>query len=454
MTLVLASSSAPASAQGRDGAPADDLALPTDDVSGPRAVSPSPAAVEPSSPNPHGPALQKGGPISPGAANPHAGSGLPFANAGPPQDRSEPSSAVPAKAVEVQVIGVGNADATRARVRLITSFQSIAEGNSDTVQEKSVGADGKVLFQNLDDAIRFNYAVQVEYEGAHYQLPAFRLGKIGQSVKVHVYPSTRDINESFVGMRGFQYLQLREGFFRVDVMYRVMNMSLTTWLPQGVLLQLPPGAEAIDARAKSGDAGFEAKGGAVELVGTFPPGQRDVQFSFQLPNRNQGQVRLEMSLPPHLAELRILAEKTPDMVLDVPGFEAAQPTSAPDGKEVLITGRTMQPGQSEMQSVTIELSGLPTVGPGRWFAVALATLLGGGGLAAAARRQRHDGKKELEQVERARRVLLEEMRLVDRAHREKAIGPRTYEQTKREILLSLARLERITPSADSSKIDK
>jgi len=230
----------------------------------------------------------------------------------------------------------------------------------------------------------------------------------------------------------------------------VMNMSQTTWLPRGLLLALPEGAEAVDAKARVGDAGFEARGGQVELVGTFPPGQKDVQFSFQVPNENSGQISLTMDLPPHLAELRVLAEQTPNMVLDVPGFEPPQSTEGPDGKQVLITGRSMQPGQSELRAVTIELSGLPTVGPGRWFAVALASLLGGGGLAAAARRQKHDRKKESEQLERARRILLEEMRIVEQAQSEGAIGPRTYEQTKREILLSLARLEGLEAMANSS----
>lgn len=413
---------------------------------------PSTSKVKPGTPGDQRTVAKMGGPISASAPNPHASGASAIGLSGPPKDRSEPSSAVPANTIEVQLIGVGGAKPERARVQLITSFQSIAEGNSDTITEKAVGLDAKVRFENLKDALRFNYAVRVEYQGAHYQIPAFRLGRFGQSVVLHIYPSTQDINESFVGMRGFQYVQLREGFFRIDVMYRVMNMSLSTWLPRNVVLSLPPGAEAIEARTPAGDAGFVSRGTAVELVGTFPPGQRDVQFSFQVPNRNQRQVSLTMSLPPHLAELRVLAEQTSDMVLDVPGFEAPQSTEGPDGKQVLITGRTMEPGQTEMKSVTIELSGLPTVGPGRWFAVALASLLGGGGLAAATRRRKRDRQGEQEQLERARRILLEEMHIVELAHREEAIGPRTYEQTKREILLSLARLEKVEATVHSSSL--
>jgi hypothetical protein len=46
-----------------------------------------------------------------------------------------------------------------------------------------------------------------------------------------------------------------------------------------------------------------------------------------------------------------------------------------------------------------------------------------------------------QQRDRARDTLLDEMLLLESAHRDGAVGPRTYEETRREILVALARLE-------------
>ena len=367
-------------------------------------------------------------------------------NGGPAADGSAPDPNVPPGTVEIEVLDEQNRPALGAEVELVMNVQSIEEGNSQRSTKKPVPPDGKVVFGNLESGLRITYAVRVKSQGGTYDVPAFRLSNVGQKVTVHVFPTTSDINQAFVGFRGLAYVQMREDFFHISAMYRVMNMGRQTFVPNNVTISLPAGAQAVDVQEKAGDAGFEKIGDhKVRLVGTFPPGQRDLQFTFQLENQNEKELAFELGAPPHLAEQRILVEDIPGMELSVAGFGPAETTTGPDGKPVLFAQKIMQPGQAELSSMRIELSGLPTVGPGRWMALSLALLVALGGLIMAFLQKNKRSDEQLEQKKVAREVLLREMQLLESARAMDKIGPRTYEQTKREILLALARLEQ--PSA-------
>lgn len=360
-------------------------------------------------------------------------------------DSSEPSGLVARGTVLVRVVDAQGQPAPGADVELVTKFNSIELGDSERSKHLTVGPTGEVTFPGLDGSIRYNYVVKVKSSGALYQTAPFRLGKTGHQVVSHVYPTTSDIRQAFVGFRGLTFIQLREDVFHVSVMYRVLNMSSYTFLPRDLDIRLPKKAHAIDVETKTGDAGFERHGDLVRLVGTYPPGQKDLQFSFQIKNDNQADWLLEMGVPPHLAEQRVLVEDIPGVDLKVAGFGPAESTAGPDGKKVLFAQRVMQPGQTEMKLLRVELSGLPVVGPGRYIAASLASVIGLFGIGAALGRRKINRKSAEAEREEARRVLLEEMKLLELAHSQEQVGPRTYEQTRREILLALARME-VVPS--------
>lgn len=374
---------------------------------------------------------------NPHGNNPHAAMGRSRLS-----DSSQPDPTVPAGTIIVSVVDPEGQPVPNARVELNSLFQSISEGNTDKRTEKVSGPDGSVTFSDLDLALRYSYQVRVNKDGASYELPAFRLTQVGQRMVFHVYQTTSDLKRALVGFRGLTYIQMREDSFHISAMYRVMNMSQQTFLPKDITITLPAGAQAIDVETKVGDAGFMRDGKNVKLVGSFPPGTRDLQFSFQLENQNESELHFEMGVPPHLAEQRILVEETPGMELAVPGFDHPESTVGPEQKKVIFAQKIMQPGQAEMSSVRVELSGLPTIGPGRWVAVSVAALIALGGVLFALFRSRKQSHEETEQEQNAARdVLLNEMKLLELARSTDKIGPRTYEQTKREIMLALARLE-------------
>lgn len=374
---------------------------------------------------------------SPPAANPHG-----MAMGAPPTNRSFVDEQLPEGTVVVEVVdGAGN-PLKGAKVRLLTHFQSIAEGNDEDVTEKPTDESGEARFDGLDTAIRFSYGVAVEHDGANYDAPGFRLGKTGQRVVVHTFPVSEDPREAFVGIQAFITVRVNDDLLRVDGGYRVINMSRTTWKPKPIFLKLPDDAQGVEAKLTMGDAGFEEAPGGMNLVGSFPPGQKDLAFAFHVPNTNEETRTIQLAVPPHAVDVNVLIEQAPGMGLSVsPGFEPAETRVGRDDKKVLVTRRVMRPGEGSLSSIVIELSGLPVIGPGRWIAALIALGVALLGLFAALLKQKETDEEKGEQRDRARNTLLDEMKLLERAHRDGEIGPRTYEQTKREIMVALARLE-------------
>ncbi len=376
-----------------------------------------------------------------------------FQTGAPPQDMSAADPGVPRGEIVVEVVGGDEQPLRGVEVRLNTQFESIAQGKRQDEQKVASDSAGQAVFRGLEASLRFSHLVRVVHQGATYELPAFRLPETsGQRVRLHVYPVTHDLQEAFVGMRGFVLIDLRDGAFHFDVVYRVMNMSHTTWIPQELRLALPRDATGLELTNEANQPGFVDKGGSVELVGTYPPGQKDVRLQFQVPALGDEDQAFVLGAPPHLAELRVLVEAIPGMHLDVPGFDAAEPTRGPDGKRILITRRLMRPGQGQLDEVRIELSGLPVPGPGRLVACGLGLLIAALGITRASSLSKKTRLREAQEDRgQARGILLSELVTLEQAFASAAVGPKTHEQAKRQLLDALARLEVDDTSASSPK---
>ncbi len=364
----------------------------------------------------------------------------------PPPDMSEPSTSVAAGSVHVTLVDENDFPLVKRKVDLITTFETIAEGQREERKTVVTNEKGEATFSGLSSELSYSYVVVAERDGGYYGVPAFRLKEgQGQNVRLHAYPSTHDLKRAFMGMRGFVFVQPREENFKVEVLFRIINMGNVSWLPKDVVLALPDGFFAFDGASEDGDRRFvEEKGRGARLEGTFAPGQHDIRFNYQLPNHGSATQSFEMSLPPHVAELRVIAESAPGMSLDVDDFEPAEPTRGPTGDRVLITRKLMRPGQGQLDHVTVRLSGLPVQGPGRWAVTALAALIALGGFVwAVLHRGKSKGRHAVagEDLDHARKLLLDELVAVEKAHETGAIGPRTHEQARRQLLDALARLD-------------
>jgi hypothetical protein len=193
------------------------------------------------------------------------------------------------------------------------------------------------------------------------------------------------------------------------------------------------------------DVGFDAvEGRGARLKGTFFPGQHDVSFRFQLTKEAEPSASFVMGALPRVAELRVIAEASPQMSLVVDGFEQPQVSSNQQGKRVLVTRRLFTTGD-ELASgeVSISLAGLPVPPSGRWYAVAIAAALATIGLLSARGLMRlddGDDQRESQDRETARDLLLTELVEVERARRTGDLGPRAYGDARRSLLDALSRL--------------
>jgi hypothetical protein len=97
----------------------------------------------------------------------------------------------------------------------------------------------------------------------------------------------------------------------------------------------------------------------------------------------------------------------------------------------------MRPDDTRLQSIGIAVHDLPTPGPGRLVATTLATVAVALGVLLAFARRKPTGADSGPDDD-ARSSLLEELALLERAHAAGAVGVRTYERARHELIDALA----------------
>ena len=364
-----------------------------------------------------------------------------------PQDRTSPAPDLRAGTIEVHLHDEKDQPISGMPVQLAIMKQDVAEGDSHTERMGTTDARGVARYEGLPNGSAYTFRVSATKDGGSFATEPIRLGEMGgQRVLLHVFPVTRDLRQALVGMRGVLFIQPREDVFHIEANFQILNIGTQAWVPTGVRITLPAGAKAFRPSDSASDTRVDrGASGAVELLGTYSPGQREVGYQFQLDNEHELRRKFQIALPPHVAELRIVAEGARGMVLSADGFPDAEPMQGQDGSRLLVTGRRLARGDSALDFVEVTLDNLPVPSPGRWYAVVVACGLAGLGLTAAFRRkgpgQLRSKTVDAAEVEEAEELVLGELVALEKLRREERIGPRTYEETRLELLDALARLE-------------
>jgi hypothetical protein len=360
------------------------------------------------------------------------------------QDRNAPATDLPTGTIEATIQDARGNPQAGVDVRLGIVYQSVAEGESRDSKLARTDAEGRVRFDGLKHDSSYSYRVTVRQGPAEYASTPFNLrNDSGQRVLLHVYPSTSDFDKVSVRMQGFLYIAPRDDLFQCEVLYRVYNLGENTWIPNNVVLTLPKDFKAFKADEGMSDAKFElVEGRGARLTGTFSPGQHQLVFRFQTPKGTDSTASFDMGLARGMVEMRVIAEASPSMTLQVDGFETTQSDVAQNGTRVLVTRKLAQRGE-EVRAFTAVLSGLPQPGMGRWIAALIAVALAGVGVASARGvfDQTIDVSSGVEQDrEHARKLILDELVELERAREADRIGPRAYQRLHQELLDALARL--------------
>lgn len=378
--------------------------------------------------------------LPPGHPSPNAG-----VQASPDEDAVMPSPDVPVGSIRVRLVGGDGRALPDTEVKLGVQFNKIAEGEKKTEQRAKTDAEGYATFSGLTPGGDFSYRVYASNGPAEYASDTIQLRReSGMLVLLHVYPYTRNVQETAVGAIVFVYVETRDSVFQFEVLTRYGNRGRVSWVPEDARMELPEGFKAFKAGESMSDVRFEEEPGrGVKLRGTFAPGQQSASFRFQLPRRGESQASFRFGLPPHVGEARFIAEAAPTMELDVEGFEKPRTDVSQSGQRVLVTRRLAARGQTDgLGSFTATLSGIPTPGWGRWVAALIATALAVLGFAAFRGKVGSATQADLQERDaaRAKRVILDELVDLTRAHQERRVGPSTYESARRTLVDALARV--------------
>jgi hypothetical protein len=169
-----------------------------------------------------------------------------------------------------------------------------------------------------------------------------------------------------------------------------------------------------------------------------------MMFRFHLPTEGKSERTFHFPTSLNTGMVRVILESSPTMKLDVPGFPDAEESRNNEGQRRLMTGRDFVNDKVHApDQIEVKISGIPTPPPGKMVAVGLAAALALGGLAQTLGRRRSTVVRSdlsKEDRERAGELLLEELISLEQAFAQGAIGRKTHEQAKRQLLEAYARL--------------
>jgi hypothetical protein len=425
---------------------------------GPRAAASSSAGLPPGHPNvTENGAGEDNDDLPPGHPRPSAAAAPKEDQL--PEDTSDVDKTLPAGTIIVEVRDRFDKPMPHVNVTMGILRNTVAKGESRSRTIKETDDAGNLRFDGLDAGAGVAYRITVPWgdngggEVATYAAFPFQLDlHNGERVRVHVYPVTGRIEEAMVGMDARIVVELKDDALQITERYQVFNFGTVTWVPNDVVVNLPPGFKAFNAQKEMSDTGFdEAPGKGAKMRGTFTPGQHEMIFRYQIPYGGEETAEFSHSLPPHVARMMVVAEANKDMVLRVADFPTSQRDRSQTGQGVLVTQRELRSGDQPMKRVRVTLENIPTEGGAKWIAVAISALTMATGIYVAieqerARRQQAEkskGKKkgrEDEDAERARGRLVAEIASLDKAHTAGEIGPKAYARIREALLDALARL--------------
>jgi hypothetical protein len=359
-----------------------------------------------------------------------------------PQSGFEISEQIPAGTIAVLVRDGERNPLGNAAIKLKGVRRDIEGGDKEFAAETTADAEGRAAFRDQNTDSAFVYEILTERDGATYTSGSFSFDHDkGVIASLFVFPVTTRIEDAFVFSRALYAVEPRTDVFQIQALFRFHNASGASWRATDFPIVLPQGAKAFQPGNAVG-VKMREENGRVLLNGTISPGQQEMSFGYQLPNEREEHATLAMALPPNLVDARVIVETSSRMGLVVPGFEPATKATTPSGQGGLLAQQDFLEGRSPRpSSIQAQISGLPPKSNAALYAVGIAGVIALLGLGFVFSRENRQRAAVAEADRRhACRLLLDELVALERAYKSEQIGPRTYEQTKRILLDSIARL--------------
>jgi len=391
------------------------------------------------------PPVQSDAPMPPGhpptdAMPPgHGAAGMDRDPTQPPEDDVQDAPELAAGTIEVEIRDGNDRPVPGAPVGLGILHNSVATGELREKLAVSTDARGIARFVDMKIGAAHSYNVSSMRGPSRFEADPFNMPeKGGRRVLLHVYDTVTDLEEAQIGIRALAFLSLKEDSIQIENMLEVFNLGRTAWQAD-VPVTLPRGFKAFNKGEEGGIANVDASPEGYVLRGTFKPGRTPIGFRYQVPLENDAAQTVSVTLPPRVAQARIITEASKQMELAVEGAPAARRTRNRDGQAVLVTERAAKQGERGLGALVITLRGLPTKGPGRFVALGLAgALLVAGAVYVGGKRNGRLDDDAREDLIEAREALLRELVALERAHRKGEVGPKTYQHVRGAMLDALA----------------
>lgn len=371
-------------------------------------------------------------------ANPHARMHAGAAAPGvfePPEDTEQPAPTLPPGTISVDLRDADDKPVAHQTVTLGILINSIAKGDSRKHLQAQTDDQGHAVFTGLEVASNIAYRVGSPFQGGSFAATPFQLEQAkAMHVVLHVYAVTHDLLVAVVVAEATVAAEVREDRLQLEEVLTFYNLGRTAWQPENLSVALPEGFTAFATQASMSDQGADEIGGVARLHGTFPPGRHTVEFRWQLPLSGEKDVTFDAGLPPHVAAARVVMPAASEISLTATGFPPADIRRDAQGQRFIVLERRARPDDPKLTVLHIGIHGLPTPGPGRLVATAIAACGVAAGLAFAfSRRMRRRPDA------RVGSALLRELGDLERARISGEVGPKTYEKVRREIVDMLAR---------------
>jgi hypothetical protein len=367
-------------------------------------------------------------------AHAHAGGGPAVFE--PPEDTEQADPTLPPGTIAVELRDADDKPVSHQTVTLGILINSVAKGDSRKHLQAQTDDQGHATFHGLELASNIAYRVGSPFEGGGFAATPFQLEQSkAMRVVLHVYQVTHDLTQALIVSECTIAAEIREDRLQLEQVLAFYNLGRIAWQPENVTLALPSGFTAFNTTASMTDQGVDEVNGAARLRGTFPPGRHTVEFRWQLPISGEKDVSFEAGVPPHMAAARVLMPAAANLTLTADGFPAPDIRRDGQGQRFVVLERRMRPEDAKISSLSIGIHGLPTPGPGRLIATLLAACGVAAGFALTLSRRGRSRRTE----SRAQSALLEELGELEKARRSGAVGPKTHERMRREIIDMLAR---------------
>ncbi len=326
---------------------------------------------------------------------------------------------------------------------------SVPEGEARSKQTAITDADGVARFSGLKTGSGWAYRATVvaaapedpsaiaTYGSDPFNLPLDK----GFRVVLHKFPVTTSLDNLLAAVEGVDtVIEVRDDVVEVQQVFDVINAGTTTWsLGKGLVLALPKGFKGLRSPEGMGDqqvVGIDDVG--ARWTGSFPPGRSRVVYDFKVPYEGTPTVELTLQTPPRVLAARVRTPTKKGMSLEVEGFPPPREESTVTGVKLLSTVRQGSP-QNPIESLKIHVRGLPTAGPERPLAIVAAVAAVALGLWFALRAPPASDRRATAASRRRRReALLEDLELLEQAHRTGEVGPKAYARERAKLVDKIA----------------